>query len=408
MKVLTALLVSLLVATTPGAATAAPGTEDLARLVHAVATAEQELHNEQLLIGGEREKVNRMVVSAEQALDEARDAHRAEAAAAAALAAAERNLDRAQQEFDDLAGAAYMHGPFAAGLLGGDPVEVIENAVWLQAISLSQRVTAEALTTAQQARRDEHRRAGEASMAAERARAAAADRRDEAARSLADAQRALQVRQHRLDQLVAERDAAQAVLDAAVGVAGTSAPGSWRLEMSTTADDPATVIARMMSVAEQSARDTAAMGRAFLAQFGAAAPVQGRYASELVISRALSQRGIAYSWGGGSASGPTRGIDGGEHIVGFDCSGLMMYAFAGVGIALPHYSGSQYEMGVRIPVAQMRRGDVVFYGENGAQHVALYLGDNMMVEAPNTGAVVRVAPVRHTGMAPYAVRYIDF
>ena len=70
----------------------------------------------------------------------------------------------------------------------------------------------------------------------------------------------------------------------------------------------------------------------------------------------------------------------------------MMYAFAGVGIALPHYSGSQYEVGVRVPVAHMRRGDVLFYGENGGQHVALYLGDNLMVEAPNAGSVVRGLP----------------
>ncbi|ANE81130.1 hypothetical protein A7U43_19200 [Mycobacterium adipatum] len=426
MKPLAALLTALLVLTAPGAAVATPGptdAQDVTRLVHAVATAEQQLNDQQLLMGGEREKVNRAVVGAQQALVEARTAQRAEDAAGTASMAAHRQLERAQDEFDDFAAAAYMNGPSAAGLLGGDPEEVIENAVQMQAISLRQRAATGALAAAQQVREDEHRRARETAARAQRAVAVAADRRDEAVRSLADAQRTLEDRRRAVAQLVAERDAAQAALDAAVGAAGAAVPGSQGAQITSAVREPAEVIARLMSVAEESVRETSAMGRAFLAQLGQVMPLEsartgmsygqlptgvGRRASEVVIARALSQRGIAYSWGGGGASGPTRGIDGGEHIVGFDCSGLMMYAFAGVGIALPHYSGSQYEMGVRVPVAQMRRGDVLFYGENGGQHVALYLGDNLMVEAPNAGSVVRVSPVRHAGMTPHAVRYIDF
>ncbi|MGW0158303.1 NlpC/P60 family protein [Mycobacterium sp. NPDC003323] len=426
MKPLAALLTALLVLTAPGVAVATPGpadAQDVTRLVHAVAAAEQQLNDQQLLIGGEREKVNRAVVGAQQALVEARTAQRAEDAAGTASTAAHRQLERAQDEFDDFAAAAYMNGPSAAGLLGGDPGEVIETAVQMQAISLRQRAATGALAAAQQVREDEHRRARATAASAQRAVAVAADRRDEAVRSLADAQRTLEDRQRTVAQLVAERDAAQAALDAAVGAAGAAVPGSQGAQMTSAAREPAEVIARLMSVAEESVRETSAMGGAFLAQLGLVTPLEGartgmsygqlptgvgRRASEVVIARALSQRGIAYSWGGGGASGPTRGIDGGEHIVGFDCSGLMMYAFAGVGIALPHYSGSQYEMGARVPVAQMRRGDVLFYGENGGQHVALYLGDNLMVEAPNAGSVVRVSPVRHAGMTPYAVRYIDF
>ena len=64
----------------------------------------------------------------------------------------------------------------------------------------------------------------------------------------------------------------------------------------------------------------------------------------------------------------------GDATVGFDCSGLVLYSFAGVGIKLPHYSGAQYDMGRKIPAAQMRRGDVIFYGPGGSQHVTIYLG----------------------------------
>ena len=118
--------------------------------------------------------------------------------------------------------------------------------------------------------------------------------------------------------------------------------------------------------------------------------------------------GVPYSWGGGNAAGPSRGIDSGAGTVGFDCSGLILYAFAGVGIKLDHYSGSQYNEGRKIPSSEMRRGDVIFYGPGGSQHVTLYLGNGQMLEAPYTGSVVKVSPVRTSGMTPYVVRYIEY
>ena len=95
-------------------------------------------------------------------------------------------------------------------------------------------------------------------------------------------------------------------------------------------------------------------------------------------------------------------------VVGFDSSGLIVYAFAGVGILLPHYSGFQYETGRKIPAAQMRRGDVIFYGPGGSQHVTLYLGNGQMLEAPYTGSTVKISPVRTSGMTPYVVRYVEY
>ncbi|MGV9673637.1 NlpC/P60 family protein, partial [Nocardia sp. NPDC003482] len=135
---------------------------------------------------------------------------------------------------------------------------------------------------------------------------------------------------------------------------------------------------------------------------------------EIVVDRAMSQLGVTYSWGGGDEDGPTLGIhDGGVADsygdfgkVGFDCSGLMIYAFAGVGISLPHYSGYQYTMGTRVPVDERERGDMLFWGANGSEHVALYLGDGTMIEAPESGDVVKISPVREGGIMPYAVRLI--
>jgi len=134
-----------------------------------------------------------------------------------------------------------------------------------------------------------------------------------------------------------------------------------------------------------------------------------------VIARALSQRGVPYAWGGGNANGPTPGIrDGGiadafgdYKKVGFDCSGLMIYAFAGAGIRLPHYSGYQYLAGRRVPLAQMRPGDMLFWATGDRiHHVALYIGDGMMVEAPYSGGHVRVTPVRYGGIVPFVTRLL--
>lgn len=143
--------------------------------------------------------------------------------------------------------------------------------------------------------------------------------------------------------------------------------------------------------------------------------ITGPAAVETVIDRAMSQIGVPYAWGGGDENGPTRGIrDGGVadsygdyNKVGFDCSGLMIYAFAGIGISLPHYTGYQYTAGKQVPSAEMKRGDMIFYGPNASQHVALYLGDGQMLEAPQSGSHVKISPVRWAGMTPYVVRMVS-
>lgn len=126
---------------------------------------------------------------------------------------------------------------------------------------------------------------------------------------------------------------------------------------------------------------------------------------EAVIARAQSQIGTPYVWGGGDANGPTTGVNGGS-VSGFDCSGLVLYAFAAAGVALPHYTGYQYQRGTQVPASEAQRGDLLFWGPGGNQHVAIYLGDGTMIEAPQSGQNVTIAPVRWSGMAPNAVRLL--
>ena len=135
---------------------------------------------------------------------------------------------------------------------------------------------------------------------------------------------------------------------------------------------------------------------------------------EAVIARAESQVGVPYVWGGGDNNGPTGGLrDGGVadsfgdfNKSGFDCSGLVKYAFAAAGLDLPHYTGAQYQQGKKVPRDNAKRGDLIFYGPGGSQHVAIYLGDGQMIEAPQSGQTVSVVPVRWGGATPDVVRLL--
>jgi hypothetical protein len=126
-------------------------------------------------------------------------------------------------------------------------------------------------------------------------------------------------------------------------------------------------------------------------------------ATDVVVARGLSQRGVPFSWAGGGINGPTRGTGTGINTVGFDASGLMQYAYAGAGIKLPRSSGAIYRVGQKIVPQQARKGDLIFYGPEGTQSVAMYLGNNQMLEV---GDVVQVSPVRANGMTPYMVRVL--
>jgi cell wall-associated NlpC family hydrolase len=95
-----------------------------------------------------------------------------------------------------------------------------------------------------------------------------------------------------------------------------------------------------------------------------------------VVGVALSQLGTPYVWAG-SAPG------------GFDCSGLVMWAYSQVGVSLPHSSYAQYSAGVPVSRDQLQPGDLVFF--DGLGHVGIYIGGDQFVHAPHTGDVVKIS-----------------
>ena len=181
--------------------------------------------------------------------------------------------------------------------------------------------------------------------------------------------------------------------------------------------DPVAIANASFQATQLAIQTTQNLGQQFLSSLGlggtstgSVAPgarVRGPQAIEYVIRRGGSQMGVPYSWGGGLPNGPSAGVDSDAGKIGFDCSGLTRYAFAGVGVLLPKYSGDQYNTGRKVPVSQAKRGDLLFWGPGGSQHVALYLGGGRMLEASGTAGNVTVSPVRRGGLQPYAARNIE-
>lgn len=127
------------------------------------------------------------------------------------------------------------------------------------------------------------------------------------------------------------------------------------------------------------------------------------------IGAAAKQLNVPYTWGGGGPTGPTPGIGRGQSTTGFDCSGLVVYAVfqaSGGKTVLPHSSEIQATMGTAVPRSQMRPGDVIAFEEHPGDygHIGIYIGQNQMLDAPHTGATVRIESLTPWEIYPWAIR----
>ena len=101
-----------------------------------------------------------------------------------------------------------------------------------------------------------------------------------------------------------------------------------------------------------------------------------------VVAIAMRYLGTPYVWGGASPGG-------------FDCSGLVAYVYAQVGVSLPHYTGAQWNVGVAVSRSDLQPGDLVFF--DGLGHVGIYIGGGEFIHAPHTGDVVKISSLGESG-----------
>jgi cell wall-associated NlpC family hydrolase len=90
--------------------------------------------------------------------------------------------------------------------------------------------------------------------------------------------------------------------------------------------------------------------------------------------------GVPYVWGGAQPS------------TGFDCSGLTAFVYDQLGVTLPHYAAAQFDAYAKLDPSELQPGDLVFFEPkvDGPGHVAIYIGNDQIIEAPHTGALIRI------------------
>ncbi|AMT71348.1 NlpC/P60 family protein [Mycobacteroides immunogenum] len=430
---------------------------DMASLITQLADTNQQIEQLTADVQTQQESINKGLVDLQDARDNAASAAAQVAEGQRAVDAANDAIGDAQGKFDRMAAATYMAGPSTSYLTATNPDDVVRLASVTKSVEASSQTVMDNL---RRARTEQVNKQSQARAIQEKADQAATDaqqQQDDLVSAMKDVQTKLEAQRGVAADLTAKKKSAEAQLAAARGpayaastatvrvinpsaaIAGngnewTEGPapaaggGEWdtTLPMIASANvptDPTQTINMVLGIGNTAANvgqsavcgvigifcPKAAPAAAPSGEGGEYLPkVYGRENVERVIARAGSAMGTPYSWGGGSYNGPTRGIDSGAGTVGYDCSGLMMYGFAAVGIRMRHYTGYQYNSGRKVPSAEMKRGDMIFYGPNASQHVALYLGNGQMLEAPNTGDVVKVSPVRTSGMTPYVTRMIEW
>jgi len=380
---------------------------EVAQLTAQLAELDARTDELQAALAAERENAEAALLELEAAREAAAAAKTRAEQARIETQAATVAIDQARERLDEIVSSTYLQG-LDAGPLGllteaTSPEDLLARAEFTDMVARAQLQAQEGLERARVEKANADSAARAALEAAEQAEADAAAAKEVADRALAAAQEAARRQAEQLAQVARQRAEVQRQLDAAEAAdAGLRAQRQrfteWQRRM-----------AEERAARERAERDAAA---ARVAAEGQATNLRGSAAVRRVIDRAMSQIGVQYVWGGGNGRGPSRGIPDafGSPLdrVGFDCSGLMQYAYSGVGISLPRVSRNQFHAGRKVPISDLRPGDMVFYRNGNApiHHVAMYIGDGKMIEAPYTGANVRVVPLRKKGLLPQATRVL--
>jgi cell wall-associated NlpC family hydrolase len=275
-----------------------------------------------------------------------------------------------RQQLADYAVQAYVDGgdmPAVDGLLGGDPDAASRRFSYLRTASGDRRTLLDRLEVTQQDLDAKMKRVSDAKSAADADAQAADGARDAASKAQSDLEDLLGRVQGELGDLVRQEEERQAAAQAAAAQAAAAAARPQVVAVAAAADD--TPAATSDTTAAPAQSDTP---RALpMASVGASS------VSGAALQAAYSQLGVPYVYGGGSPD------------EGFDCSGLVQWAFGQAGRSLSHAADWQRDESQPISEGDLQPGDLVFYGEP-PDHVAMYVGGGQIINAPFTGEVVRV------------------
>ncbi|MFD2094283.1 C40 family peptidase [Blastococcus deserti] len=308
-------------------------------------------------------------------------------AAAAAAAQATADLGVARTQMVAFARRSYMQGSTWSGaaalVTAADPGELIQRAALLEAAGAHRSDVLDQVTVLQA-------QATEAEAVARTSVEHAAALQEHAAVALAvakDAEVSAREQAAALDsqqaQLQTELAAAQVQLQTLVGERAAADRAAHATRTAAPAPKPV-------------AAPPAPSGNGTPAGSGNAS------AAQKAIDAAMAYRGTPYAWGGGGTRGPGPGQDPDEGVIGFDCSGLTQYAYGQAGIAIPRNSRAQYAALPKVSSEDLRPGDLVFWATDASEpatihHVAIWLGGDRILEAPQSGSVVKTSDMRWRG-----------
>jgi cell wall-associated NlpC family hydrolase len=267
------------------------------------------------------------------------------------LAAAQRVLGSMQKSIQAFAVAAYQGQALDAtvGVTADSPQEFLDKMSTLQAVANSQRQALDRLDAAQ--------------------------REEEQAQATASA--ALQAQQTATTQMQADREAVVAAAHQEQTILGRLQAREQAIIRAARARAARLEAERVAAELARRAAAARAAASALYAQPASSPVVTGSGGARVAVEWAYRELGKPYQWG---AAGPDS----------FDCSGLTQYVWGKAGVYLDHYTGSQWNEGQHVDRSQLQPGDLVFFGSD-LHHVAIYIGNNNMIEAPYTGADVRVS-----------------
>jgi len=394
----TAISVAALVGLTPAVADAAPHRPSNSQIAGARASADAVAAR----IGALQDKIDAAegAVAAKQAdaaiaLDEYQSTHEAfvaakkkSDAAAAASAKATADVGVARDEVVAFARRSYMDGSTYSGaaalITSANPSELIQRAALLEAAGTHRSDVLDTVTVLQG-------RAKAAETVARETLASADALQTRAADAMATAQAAETSARQQAAALVTQKTQLQSQLTAAkaelVHLIGARAAADRAAQMVRPAAGPPPV---SVPPAPSGNQNHAGDGNASAAQ--------------IAIDAAMAYRGTPYAWGGGGSDGPGPGLPPDRGVIGFDCSGLTQYAYARAGIWIPRNSRAQYADLPKVSSNDLRPGDLVFWATNPSDpgtihHVAIYLGNDRVVQAPESGDVVKDSPMWWRGYA---------
>jgi cell wall-associated NlpC family hydrolase len=332
-------------------------------------------------------------------------------AAAAASAQAEIQLQGGRDEVAAFARDSYMQGSTSAGALAlmtsGGPAELLERAALLDAVGEHRVDVVAQLTVLEEQATVADQAAQQAVGQADTLQAEAATLLATAQEQEVDARGQAAVLADQQDQVEAQLAQAQQTL---TGLEGQrSAAEQYAAQQQAAAAQRSTTSSTSASSSSSSSGSSSGSGGSASSGGSSSTPSHNTpppdttagapsgSSVQTAIAAAMSQRGLPYSWGGGGSNGPSYGIPPDTRVWGFDCSGLTQYAYAQAGIRIAGTSREQWNQFSRQTVARddLQAGDLVFWGSGSSYssiyHVALYIGGNQVIQAPQSGDVVKVS-----------------